>query len=66
MTGNELFGELAEQAKPHVAMASHARSRQWRLYQFTVPSLIKVKAVLALFARANNILQSHRLLHARV
>lgn len=40
----------------------NARLRQWRLYQFTVRSIAKVRAVLCLHALANNILQGHRLL----
>lgn len=42
----------------------NARLRQWRLYQFTVRGIAKVRAVLCLHALANNILQSHRLLHS--
>jgi hypothetical protein len=42
----------------------NARLRQWRLYQFTVRSIAKVRAVLCLHALANNILQAHRLLAA--
>jgi transposase len=41
----------------------NARLRQWRLYQFTVRGIAKVRAVLCLHALANNILQGHRLLH---
>lgn len=40
----------------------NARFRQWGLYQFMVRGRAKVHAVLGLFALANNILQSHRLL----
>jgi transposase len=39
----------------------NARLRQWRLYQFTVRGIAKVRAVLCLHALANNILQGHRL-----
>lgn len=42
----------------------NARLRQWRLYQFTVRGIAKVRAVLCLHALANNILQGHRLLQA--
>jgi transposase len=42
----------------------NARLRQWRLCQFTVRGRAKVRAVLSLFALANNILQGHRLLLA--
>jgi transposase len=42
----------------------NARFRQWRLYQFAVRGRAKVRAVLSLFALANNILQGHRLLLA--
>lgn len=40
----------------------NARLRQWRLHQFTVRGIAKVRAVLCLHALANNILQGHRLL----
>jgi transposase len=39
----------------------NARLRQWRLYQFTVRGIAKVRAVLCLHALANNILQTRRL-----
>jgi len=39
----------------------NARFRQWNLRQFVVRGLRKVRAVLSLFALANNILQGHRL-----
>jgi transposase len=42
----------------------NARLRQWRLYQFTVRGLAKVRTVLCLHALANNILQGHRLVRA--
>ena len=42
----------------------NARLRQWRLYQFTVRGIAKVRTVLCLHALANNILQGHRLLRA--
>jgi transposase len=40
----------------------NARFRQWRLYQFTIRGIDKVRAALCLHALANNILQGHRLL----
>lgn len=40
----------------------NARLRQWRLFQFTVRGIAKVRTVLCLHALANNILQGHRLL----
>jgi transposase len=40
----------------------NARLRQWRLHQFTVRGIAKVRTVLCLHALANNILQGHRLL----
>jgi transposase len=42
----------------------NARLRQWGLRQFTVRGLAKVRAVLCLYALANNILQGARLLPA--
>jgi len=36
--------------------------RNWGLYQFTVRGVEKVKAVLRLYAVANNILAGHRML----
>ncbi len=40
----------------------NARLRQWRLHQFTVRGIAKVRTALCLHALANNILQGHRLL----
>ena len=40
----------------------NARLRQWRLYQFTIRGIDKVRAALCWHALANNILQGHRLL----
>jgi len=42
----------------------HARFRRWNLHQVTVRGCAKVKAVLRLYALANNILSGHRLLIA--
>jgi transposase len=39
----------------------HARLRQWRLQQFTVRGVKKVRTVLNWFALANNVLAGHRL-----
>ena len=42
----------------------NARFRNWGLRQFTLRGVEKVKTVLRLYALANNILASHRMLKA--
>jgi transposase len=43
----------------------HARWRHWDLHKLTVRGLEKVRAVVLYYALANNLLQAHRLAHAR-
>ena len=51
----------AQYQKRTICECIHARWRNWDLYQVTVRSLEKVRAVVLWYALTNNILQGHRL-----
>ena len=51
----------AQYKRRSICECIHARWRNWNLYQVTVRSVEKVRAVMLWFALANNILQGHRL-----